>query len=92
MKNKTTQDAKFKGMTLDQIRYERMKALMMIEVNKAQAAATAAQIKQRASSQGVRGLLFEGLALKRLKVADYVFLGFKASQLLFKLWRKRSKL
>lgn len=91
MKVNATNDNGRDGLTLSQLRYQRAMALVKLEMSKEQLASTVIHAKQRASSEGLRGFFMNSIAIKRMKIADYAFLGFKLSQLVFKLWRKRNK-
>lgn len=91
MKVNSTNDNSRAGLTLPQLRYQRAMALVKLEMSKEQLASTVFRAKQRASSEGLRGLFMSNIALKRMKIADYAFLGFKLSQLVFKLWKRRGK-
>ncbi len=78
------------GMTLSELRFKRATALVNLEVCKSQMMTQATLLRERAQSQGVRGLLHTSpFTLKRLKTADYLFLGMKLSSLAFKLWKRK---
>ncbi len=76
-------------MTLEELRYKRALALVKLEVEKAQMHASFDGLRQRAGSEGMRGLLFRNVTLSRLKAADYAFLSMKVAQLAFRLWKRK---
>jgi hypothetical protein len=80
----------WKGLTLEQLRMRRAKALLRREVGKVKIYAALDGMKTRVSDNGIRGLMFNDKSLVQLKTADYVFLGWKIAQLFIKA-RKRKK-
>ncbi len=80
----------WKGLTLEQLRMRRAKALLRREVGKVKINAALDGMKTRVSDNGIRGLMFNDKSLVQLKTADYVFLGWKIAQLFIKA-RKRKK-
>lgn len=80
----------WKGLTLEQLRMRRAKALLRREVGKVKINAVLDGMKTRVSDNGIRGLMFNDKSLVQLKTADYVFLGWKIAQLFIKA-RKRKK-
>ena len=80
----------WKGLTLEQLRMRRAKALLRREVGKVKLNAALDGMKTRVSDNGIRGLMFNDKTLGHLKTADYVFLGWKIAQR-FITARKRKK-
>lgn len=79
-----------KGLNFNELKYRRAAALVKLEVSKAQMANSVEQLRERTSTQGIRGLMTtSSLSLKRLKTADYIFMGYKLSNLLYRMWRRR---
>ncbi len=81
----------WKGMTLEELRMKRAKALILSEVTKAQLLSSYNVMKAKTNSHGVRALLFHNSVIKSLKTADYLFLGAKAAMFGFKLWKSHKK-
>lgn len=79
----------WKGLTLDQLRMRRAKALLRREVGKVKMNAALDGMKTRVSDNGIRGLMFNDKSLIQLKTADYVFLGWKIAQLFIKAKRRK---
>lgn len=79
------------GLTLSQLRYQRAMALVKLEMSKERLASSLVHAKQRASTEGLRGFIMNNVTIKKMKFADYAFLGFKLSQMVFKLWKRRNK-
>lgn len=86
----TENTSDWKGLTLEQLRMRRAKALLRREVGKVKLNAALDGMKTRVSDNGIRGLMFNDKTLGHLKTADYVFLGWKIAQLFIKA-RKRKK-
>lgn len=81
--------ATWKGLSLEQLRMRRAKALVRREVGKVKMNAALDGMKTRVSDNGIRGLMYSDKTLGRLKTADFVFLGWKIAQLFFKARRRR---
>ncbi|MBR5727601.1 MAG: hypothetical protein IKX39_03040 [Muribaculaceae bacterium] len=79
----------WKGLTLEQLRMRRAKALLRREVGKVKLNAAFDGMKTRVSDNGIRGLMFNDKSLVQLKTADYVFLGWKIAQLFIKARRRK---
>ncbi len=86
--NSTGQE-QWKGYTLDDLRYQRGKSLIRLEIEKLKLAAKAEQIRGRANNEGLRGLFWSNVTLKGLKTTDYLLAGWKISRMAYKLWHKR---
>lgn len=86
----TENTGNWKGLTLEQLRMRRAKALLRREVGKVKMNAALDGMKTRVNDNGIRGLMFNDKTLGHLKTADYVFLGWKIAQIFFKA-RKRKK-
>lgn len=80
-----------RGMTLEELRTKRAKALIMSEVTKAQLLSSYNVMKSKNGNHGIRAFLFSNSVVKSLKTADYIFLGAKAAMLGFRLWRNHKK-
>lgn len=81
----------WRGMTLEELRMKRAKALIISEVNKAQLVASYELAKSKTRSHGIRALLFNENVLSGLKVTDYLLIGAKTAMLGAKLWKKYRK-
>lgn len=77
------------GLTLEQLRMRRAKALLRREVGKVKMNTVIDGMRTRVSDNGIRGLMFSDKAIGRLKTADYMFLGWKLAQLFMKARRRR---
>ena len=78
----------WKGMTLDELRLKRMKALVLREVGRERMNHVVGSMRAQVANNGVRGLLFDSNTISGLKTADYVLLGWRATRMIMKLWRK----
>lgn len=67
----------WRGMTLDELRRARGKALVRREVGRATIQFDIEGVKSNIASNGVRALMFSPGEVTNLKTADYVLLGFK---------------
>ncbi len=85
----TTPDDEWKGLTLEQLRARRAKALLRREVGKYKINAAIDGMRTRVNDNGIRGLMFNDKTIGRLKVADYALLGWKIMQLFIKARRKK---
>ena len=80
-----------RGMTLEELRMKRAKALIMTEVNKAQLVADFQLAKSKTRSHGIRALIFNNNEVSGLKLTDYLLIGVKTAMLGAKLWKKYKK-
>ena len=88
----TTQpQQEWKGLTIDELKMRRAKALVMREVNRASISYQFANMRNDVSQNGVRGLLFSNKTVAGLKKADYAVLGVRALKLLFKFYTRRRR-
>ena len=67
----------WRGMTLDELRRARGKALVKREVGRATMQYNIDGVKSNVATNGVRALMFSPETVTQLKTADYVLLGFK---------------
>lgn len=88
-----TQDApdSWRGMTLDELRRARGKALVRREVGRATMQYDIDGVKNNFASNGVRALMFSPGMVNHLKTADYVLLGFKLVRWLMSLRNNRRR-
>ena len=77
--------------TLEELRYRRALALVRRELGRSQLNASVNNMKTRVSDNGIRGFMGDNSFLKKMKTADYLLLGFKLSNALYKLWRKKKR-
>ena len=68
------------GMTLDELRIARGKALVRREVGRATMQYSLDDMKSNVESNGIRALMFSPGTVSSLKTADYVLLGFKLAR------------
>ena len=75
----TTPDAPdtWRGMTLEELRRARGKALVRREVGRASMQYNIEGVKTNVESNGMRALMFSPGTVSHLKTADYVLLGFR---------------
>ena len=79
------ESSEWQGMTLDQLRRARAKALVRREVGRATMQYSLDNVKDNVSNNGVRALMFSPGTVSHLKTADYVLLGFKLTRWLMGL-------
>ena len=79
------------GMTLDELRRARGKALVRREVGRATMQYNIEGLKSNVASNGVRALMFSPGTVSHLKTADYVLLGFKLTRWLMNLRGNRRR-
>ena len=77
------------GLTLEQLRMRRAKALLRRELGKVKMNAALDGMKTRVNDNGIRGLMFNDKTLGHLKAADYVFMGWKIARLFIKARRRK---
>ena len=77
------------GCTLEQLKQRRAISLVKREVGKERMNNVLDNMRTRVADNGVRGLLFNNNAISGLRTADYLLLGLKLSQAIFKWRRKR---
>lgn len=81
----------WQGMTLEQLRRARAKALVRREVGRATMQYSIDNVKDNVSNNGVRALMFSPGTVSHLKTADYVLLGFKLVRWLMGLRNDRRR-
>lgn len=79
------ESGEWQGMTLEQLRRARAKALVRREVGRATMQYSLDSVKENVSNNGVRALMFSPGTVSSLKTADYVLLGFKLTRWLMGL-------
>lgn len=89
----TTPDAPdtWQGMTLEELRRARGKALVRREVGRATIQYDIEGVKSNIASNGVRALMFSPGAVSSLKTADYILLGFKLTRWLMNMRNNRRR-
>ena len=81
----------WQGMTLEQLRRARAKALVRREVGRATMQYSLDNVKDNVSNNGVRALMFSPSTVSHLKTADYVVLGFKLTRWLMSMRSNRRR-
>ena len=81
----TDESPEWQGMTLEQLRRARAKALVRREVGRATMQYSLDNVKDNVSSNGIRALMFSPDTVSHLKTADYVLLGFRLTRWLMGL-------
>ena len=81
----------WKGMTLDDLKRARGKALVRREVGRAAMQYNIDGLKSNVANNGVRALMFSPDTVSHLKTADYVFLGFRLARWLMGLRNNRRR-
>ena len=89
MKTPEQKQHEWQGLTIDELRMMRAQALLRREVGKVQMMQTIEGMRTRVNDNVVSGLLFNDRTIGRLKTADYMFLGWRISRLMLKMWRKK---
>ncbi len=79
----------WKGITLEELRMRRAKALLKREVEKERMNNVMDNVRTRVADNGIRGFLFSNNAIAGLKTADYALLGWRLVTLLLKLRRRK---
>ena len=79
----------WKGMTLEDLKRARGKALVRREVGRAAMQYNIDGLKTSVSNNGVRALMFSPGTVSHLKTADYVLLGFRLTRWLMGLRNNR---
>ena len=77
------------GMTLEELRRARAKALVRREVGRATMQYSIDGMKTNVANNGVRALLFKPDTVSHLKTVDYVVLGLRLARWLMGLRRRR---
>ena len=81
----------WRGMTLDELRRARGKALVRREVGRAAMQYSIDGLKSNVESNGVRALMFNSNALGHLKTLDYVLIGFRVARWLISARNNRRR-
>ena len=81
----------WKGMTLEDLKRARGKALVRREVGRAAMQYNIDGLKSNVANNGVRALMFSSDTVSHLKTADYVFLGFRLARWLMGLRNNRRR-
>ena len=81
----------WKGMTLEDLKRARGKALVRREVGRAAMQYNFDGLKTNVANNGVRALMFSSDTVSHLKTADYVFLGFRLARWLMGLRNNRRR-
>ena len=85
------ESGEWKGMTLEQLRRARAKALVRREVGRATMQYSLDNVKDNVSNNGVRALMFSPGTVSHLRTADYVLLGFRLTRWLVGLRNDSSR-
>ena len=81
----------WKGMTLEDLKRARGKALVRREVGRAAMQYNIDGLKTNVANNGVRALMFSPGTVSHLKTADYVLLGFRLTRWLMGLRNNRRR-
>ncbi len=81
----------WRGLTLEELRRARAKALVRREVGRATFQYDIDGVKNNIASNGVRALMFSPGTVNHLKTADYVLLGFKLTRWLMGMRNNRRR-
>lgn len=81
----------WRGLTIDELKMRRAKALVMREVSRTSLSYQFNNARDNVSQNGLRGLLFSENTVAGLKKADYLLLGFKAASAIVKLYLRRKR-
>ena len=81
----------WRGMTLEELRRARGKALVRREVERATLQYNIDGVKSNVAANGVRALMFTPETVTHLKTADYVLLGFRLTRWLMGLRNNRRR-
>jgi len=81
----------WRGMTLEELRRARGKALVRREVERAALQYNLDSVKSNVAANGVRALMFSPGTVSHLKKADYLLLGFRLTRWLMGLRNGRRR-
>ena len=81
----------WKGMTLEELKRARGKALVRREVGRATMQYNIDGLKTNVANNGVRALMFTPDTISHLKTADYVLLGFRLTRWLMGMRNNRRR-
>ena len=81
----------WKGMTLEDLKRARGKALVRREVGRAAMQYNIDGLKTNVANNGVRALMFTPDTISHLKTADYVLLGFRLTRWLMGMRNNRRR-
>ncbi len=81
----------WQGMTMEQLKAARAKALIRREVGRVQIENSLYNVKSNVSSNGIRALMFSPGTVSGLKKADYLLLGFRLTRWLMNLRSSRRR-
>ena len=81
----------WRGMTLEQLRRARGKALVRREVGRATMQYSLDGVKDNVANKGVRALMFSPSTVSHLKTADYLLLGFRLARWLMSMRNRRRR-
>ena len=81
----------WKGMTLEELKRARGKALVRREVGRAAMQYNIDGLKTNVANNGVRALMFSPDTVSHLKTADYVLLGFRLTRWLMGMRNNRRR-
>ena len=81
----------WRGMTLEELRRARGKALVKREVGRASMQYSIDGLKSNVENNGVRALMFSPGTVSHLKTADYVLLGFRVARWLMGVRNNRRR-
>ncbi len=81
----------WKGMTLEDLKRARGKALVRREVGRAAMQYNIDGLKTNVANNGVRALMFSPDTVSHLKTADYVLLGFRLTRWLMGMRNNRRR-
>ena len=81
----------WKGMTLEDLKRARGKALVRREVGRAAMQYNIDGLKTNVANNGVRALMFSPDTISHLKTADYVLLGFRLTRWLMGMRNNRRR-
>ena len=87
----TDDSGEWQGMTLEQLRRARAKALVRREVGRTTMQYSLDNVKDNVSNNGIRALMFSPETVNHLKTADYVLLGFRLTRWLLSLRGNRRR-
>ena len=91
IKSTSATAAEWKGLTIEELKMRRAKALVLREVSRMSLSQQLNNTKENVSQNGVRALLFSDNTIAGLKKTDYAYLGYKAVRLLVRLYLRRKR-
>lgn len=77
------------GLTLDELKSQRAISLIHREFGRERFATKLNRLHSKTSQHGIRGLLFSGNEITKLRTSDYLLLGWKVAKFFIKMKNRK---